>query len=43
MSYAGNMSFGLTGDWDVLPDLSSVADAIVNSFDELRGAAENRA
>jgi hypothetical protein len=43
MSYAGKMSFGLTGDWDILPDLSSVASAIMESFDELRRAAENRA
>jgi WS/DGAT/MGAT family acyltransferase len=43
MSYAGKMSFGLTGDWDLLPDLSSVASAITESFDELRRAAENRA
>ena len=43
MSYAGKMSFGLTGDWDIVPDLSSIANAILESFDELRRSAENRA
>ena len=40
MTYMGRMHVGLVGDWDLLPDLHVFADAIDESFEELRAAAE---
>jgi WS/DGAT/MGAT family acyltransferase len=39
LSYAGRLYFGLVGDWDLLPDLERVADALEAAFVELRAAA----
>jgi WS/DGAT/MGAT family acyltransferase len=38
-SLSGAMGFGLTGDWDILPDLHVIADGIDGSLDELKKAA----
>lgn len=35
LSYAGNLYWGVTGDWDQIPDLDRFSDAIVESFSEL--------
>jgi WS/DGAT/MGAT family acyltransferase len=40
MSYDGQVHVGLNADWDAVPDLSGLADALVTSLDELRSAAE---
>jgi WS/DGAT/MGAT family acyltransferase len=40
MSYSGKVYFGLTGDWDLVPDLAVLAHAIDSSFGELKVAAE---
>ena len=40
MSYLGTVCFGLTADWDLVPDLSVFARAIDSSFAELAAAAE---
>jgi len=42
MSYSGKVYFGLTGDWDLVPDLATVAQSIGWSFGELKAAAETR-
>jgi WS/DGAT/MGAT family acyltransferase len=42
ISYAGRVSFGLVGDWDVVPDLDRVAEALRESRDELAHAVEQR-
>ncbi len=39
LSYDGRLSLGLVADWDVVPDLARVADAMEASFQELRAAA----
>lgn len=39
MSYRGKVCFGLTADWDLVPDLSVFARAIDSSFAELSAAA----
>lgn len=43
-SYAGKLSWGIVGDWDLAPDLSEFADAIRRAFQRLRraGAQEIR-
>ena len=38
-SLSGTMAFGLTGDWDALPDIDYLASAIEESLDELSKAA----
>ncbi|HEY6559103.1 MAG TPA: wax ester/triacylglycerol synthase family O-acyltransferase [Polyangiaceae bacterium] len=38
VSYAGSLFWGLNADADLLPDLQVLADAIVDSFAELRNA-----
>jgi len=39
-SLAGTMAFGITADWDTLPDAQFLAEAIDDSLAELRKAAE---
>jgi WS/DGAT/MGAT family acyltransferase len=39
LSYAGNLYWGVTGDWDQVPDLHHFSKAIVESFSELCDAA----
>jgi diacylglycerol O-acyltransferase len=39
-SYAGTLSWGFTGDWDLLPDLHDFAKAVDAAFSELRAIAE---
>jgi hypothetical protein len=38
-SYAGTLSWGLSADWDLVPDLHELTLAIGDAFDELRVAA----
>ncbi|HEY1329899.1 MAG TPA: wax ester/triacylglycerol synthase family O-acyltransferase [Actinomycetota bacterium] len=38
-SLAGTMAFGLTGDWDTMPDIDELADAVHDSIAELKKAA----
>jgi diacylglycerol O-acyltransferase / wax synthase len=38
-SLAGTMAFGLTADWDTLPDIEFLAGAMEESLGELRKAA----
>ena len=40
MSYIDRISFGLSADWDSLPDLGDLSQLVGASFDELREAAE---
>src|SRR5918912_376508 len=42
MSYNGRMDFGLLGDYDAMPDLETVAEALRSSLAELRDAARPR-
>jgi diacylglycerol O-acyltransferase len=37
-SYDGVLSWGLSADWDLVPDLHQLADAIVDAFADLRAA-----
>jgi WS/DGAT/MGAT family acyltransferase len=39
MSYNGQMNFGLTGDYDAMPDLDALAEDLEASIGELAGAA----
>lgn len=39
VSYNGHLGFGLTGDYDALPDLDDIAAALARSLDELSTAA----
>jgi WS/DGAT/MGAT family acyltransferase len=43
MSYNGSVDFGLLADYDAMPDVSSVGDAIRASLDELLEAAREEA
>lgn len=43
LSYHGTLGFGLVGDYDAMRDLSSFADALRASFDELERTAEKSA
>jgi WS/DGAT/MGAT family acyltransferase len=36
ISYNGQLNFGITGDWDVVPDLGGIAEGIRESLEELR-------
>jgi diacylglycerol O-acyltransferase / wax synthase len=38
-SLAGTMAFGITADWDTLPDIELLAEAMGDALDELRKAA----
>jgi hypothetical protein len=38
LSYAGTLSWGLTSDWDHVPDLHDVVVALGEAFEELRKA-----
>jgi hypothetical protein len=38
-SLAGTMAFGVTADWDTLPDIDVLTQALEDSLDELRKAA----
>ena len=38
-SLAGTMAFGITADWDTMPDIEFLAEAMGDSMDELRKAA----
>ena len=42
-SLSGVMGFGLTADWDAVPDLEELAGTILESFDELVKAASQTA
>ena len=42
MSYNGRMDFGLLGDYDALPDLDELGDALKLSLEELVDAAGGR-
>jgi len=42
MSYNGSMDFGLLGDYDALPDLDFIAEAIHDTLGELVAAADKR-
>ena len=39
LSYAGRFSYGLVGEWDLLPDIERLAAAIEAAYAELREAA----
>jgi diacylglycerol O-acyltransferase len=39
-SYLGRLNFGITGDFDAMPDLEVLAKGIRAGFDELAGKAE---
>jgi len=39
LSYAGGLSLGLVADWDLVPDLAQVADAMEAAFADLREVA----
>ncbi|MCE7885387.1 MAG: DUF1298 domain-containing protein [Actinobacteria bacterium ATB1] len=36
LSYDGQLNFGLTGDWDAVPDLGVLAEGIEKSLQELQ-------
>jgi hypothetical protein len=38
-SLSGVMGFGLTADWDAIPEIDAVADALLASIEELLKAA----
>jgi WS/DGAT/MGAT family acyltransferase len=40
MSYNGQLSFGVTADFDALPDVETLAEEIESCIEELRAAAE---
>jgi WS/DGAT/MGAT family acyltransferase len=42
MSYNGRMDFGLLGDYDAMPDLEALGDAVKESLEELVEAAGGR-
>jgi hypothetical protein len=42
LSYAGNLYWGVTGDWDQVPDLHHFSKALAESFSELCDAAMTR-
>lgn len=42
LSYLDAVYIGLTGDWDLLPDLDHFADALDTSFQELQEASRKR-
>ena len=42
-SYDGKLTFGVTGDYDAVPDLELLSEGIESSMRELRGAATARA
>ena len=42
MSYNGKVDFGLLADYDAMPDLEAVGDAVAEALDELLAAARAR-
>jgi hypothetical protein len=42
-SLAGTMAFGITSDWDTLPDIEVLAEGMHEAIQELRKAAEQEA
>ncbi|MEC3918693.1 WS/DGAT/MGAT family O-acyltransferase [Nocardia sp. CDC160] len=42
LSYADHLTFGITGDYDTMPDLSVIAEGIDTEIRELLSAARNR-
>ena len=36
ISYAGGLYWGFNSDWDVLPDLHDLVEAVQSEFEELR-------
>jgi len=42
MSYLGRISFGLSADWDAVPDVHAIPDLLAASLAELRDAAAGR-
>ncbi|MFM7140747.1 MAG: WS/DGAT domain-containing protein, partial [Alphaproteobacteria bacterium] len=40
LSYAGRFSYGLIGEWDLVPDIECLAAAIAESWAELRAVAD---
>jgi diacylglycerol O-acyltransferase / wax synthase len=42
MSYNGRMDFGLLGDYDAVPDLDAVGDALRGALEELLAAARGQ-
>jgi len=38
-SYAGNLCWGFTGDWDLVPDLHVLVEAVQDAFAELQSVA----
>lgn len=43
MSYNGKVTFGVTGDWDTVPDLTVLTDGIERGMHDLLALAERRA
>jgi diacylglycerol O-acyltransferase / wax synthase len=41
LSYNGGLFWGFNADWDALPDLYRLVDALAADFEELRKAAES--
>jgi diacylglycerol O-acyltransferase / wax synthase len=41
MSYNGQVNFGLTGDYDAMPDLDALADDVRDAIDEISEAADS--
>jgi hypothetical protein len=39
MSYNGQLNFGLTADYDALPDVETLVEELRSSIEELRAAA----
>jgi hypothetical protein len=39
MSYNGQLNFGLTGDFDAMPDLETLAEELQSSIEELAAVA----
>jgi hypothetical protein len=42
MSYLGRVSFGLSADWDVVPDVHALPALVAGALAELRAAADAR-
>jgi hypothetical protein len=42
MSYLGRLSFGVSADWNVVPDVHEIPALLAESLVELRAAADAR-
>ncbi|MCB0956964.1 MAG: DUF1298 domain-containing protein, partial [Ilumatobacter sp.] len=42
LSYNGEVAFGVTGDWDTVPDVQRLADGIAGGMAELLALADER-